>query len=173
MPVSLYLSLIINVAVIISRHGKEVDWWSFGILIHDMLTGAPPFTGTNRKIITDRVIKGKLQLKKYLTPNAKDILQRLLNRNVKKRLGYGPKDAESVKNHRFFTGVDWEQVLKKSQPPPFQPSLKSEDDVSNFDDEFTSKPAVDSPPGVVPSPSVDEVFLGFSFDGGTETRYAD
>jgi len=155
------------------RHGKEVDWWSFGILIHDMLTGAPPFTGTNRKIITERVIKGKLQLKKYLTPNAKDILQRLLNRNVQKRLGYGPKDAESVKSHRFFTGVDWEQVLKKSQPPPFQSSLKSEDDVSNFDDEFTSKPAVDSPPGVVPSPSVDEVFLGFSFDGGTETRHAD
>ena len=37
----------------ISRHGKEVDWWSFGILVHDMLTGAPPFTGGNRKVITE------------------------------------------------------------------------------------------------------------------------
>ena len=53
-----------------SRHGKEVDWWSFGILTHDMLTGNPPFTGNNRKVITERVLKAKLQLKKYLTPNA-------------------------------------------------------------------------------------------------------
>ena len=40
-----------------SRHGKEVDWWSLGILVHDMLVGAPPFTGNNRKIVTDRVLK--------------------------------------------------------------------------------------------------------------------
>ena len=158
---------------IFSRHGKEVDWWSLGILIHDMLTGAPPFTGSNRKIITDKVLKGKLQLKKYLTPDAKDILKRLLNKTVDKRLGHGPKDAAAVKEHRFFSSVNWDEVLERRQPPPFLPCLKSEDDVSNFDDEFTSKPAVDSPPGIVPSPSVDEAFLGFSFDGDTELRDAD
>ena len=133
----------------ISRHGKEVDWWSFGILIHDMLTGAPPYTGNNRKIITERVLKGKLQLKNYLTPNAKDILKKLLNRQVEKRLGFGDKDATSVKEHRFFSGVQWADVLGRKTQPPFLPLLQSPDDVSNFDDEFTSKPAVDSPPGAI------------------------
>lgn len=156
-----------------SGHGKEVDWWSFGILLHDMLTGAPPFTGNNRKTITDRVIRGKLQLKNYLTPNAKDILKKLLNRNVEKRLGHGEKDAVAVKEHRFFTGVKWQDVLDKKLPPPFLPLLKSADDVSNFDDEFTSKPPVDSPPGMVPSPSVDDAFLGFSFEGDFEPRDVD
>jgi len=155
------------------RHGKEVDWWSFGILIHDMLTGAPPFTGNNRKTITDRVLKGKLQLKNYLTPDAKDILKKLLNRNVEKRLGFGARDALAVKEHRFFTGVKWNEVLERKQAPPFLPQLKGEDDVSNFDDEFTSKPAIDSPPGVAPSPTVDDAFLGFSFDGDIELRDAD
>ena len=131
-----------------SRHGKEVDWWSFGILIHDMLTGAPPFTGNNRKIITDRVLKGKLQLKNYLTPNAKDILKKLLSRQVEKRLGFGEKDAVALKEHRFFSGVKWSDVLERKTQPPFLPVLKSPDDVSNFDDEFTSKPAIDSPPGM-------------------------
>lgn len=155
------------------RHGKEVDWWSFGILIHDMLTGSPPFTGNNRKTITDRVLRGKLQLKNYLTPNAKDIIKRLLNRTVEKRLGAGERDALAIKEHRFFTGVSWDQVLERRVAPPFLPQLSGEDDVSNFDDEFTSKPAIDSPPGVVPSPSVDDAFLGFSFDGDVEHRDAD
>jgi len=155
------------------RHGKEVDWWSFGILIHDMLTGSPPFTGNNRKTITDRVLRGKLQLKNYLTPNAKDIIKRLLNRSVEKRLGAGERDALAIKEHRFFTGVSWDQVLERRVAPPFLPQLSGDDDVSNFDDEFTSKPAIDSPPGVVPSPSVDDAFLGFSFDGDVELRDAD
>lgn len=155
------------------RHGKEVDWWSFGILIHDMLTGAPPFTGTNRKTITERVLKGKLQLKNYLTPNAKDILKKLLNRTVDKRLGAGDRDALAVREHRFFSGVKWNEVLERKMAPPFMPLLKSEDDVSNFDEEFTSRPAIDSPPGVTPSPTVDDSFLGFSFDGDVELRDAD
>jgi len=156
-----------------SGHGKEVDWWSFGILTHDMLTGAPPFTGNNRKTITERVLKSKLQLKKYLTPNAKDLLKKLLSKQVENRLGYGDGDAQAVKDHKFFTGVDWDQVLARKTQPPFLPNLRSEDDVSNFDDEFTSKPAIDSPAGPIPSQSVDDVFMGFSYDGCPELREAD
>jgi len=148
-----------------SGHGKEVDWWSLGILTHDMLTGSPPFTGKNRKTVTERVLRGKLQLRKYLTPNAKDMLTRLLNRKVENRLGYGEKDAEAIKSHRFFTGVDWEAVLARRGPkPPFTPKLVGDDDVSNFDPEFTSKAPYDSPPGSV-SNSVDELFMGFSYNG--------
>merc|ERR1712059_179778 len=77
-----------------SGHGKEVDWWSLGILAHDMLTGAPPFTGTNRKIITERVLKSKLQLKKYLTPNAKDLLRKLLNKQADQRRQTGQTDRQ-------------------------------------------------------------------------------
>jgi len=155
------------------RHGKEVDWWSFGILAHDMLTGAPPFTGGNRKVITDRVLKSKLQLKKYLTPNAKDLLKKLLHKQAENRLGFGEKDSEAVKSHKFFAGVNWDHVLSKKTSPPFLPLLKSEDDFSNFDDEFTSKPAIDSPAGPMPSQSVEDVFLGFSYDGSLEVRDAD
>jgi len=138
-----------------------------------MLTGAPPFTGGNRKVITDRVLKSKLQLKKYLTPNAKDLLKKLLQKQAENRLGFGEKDSEAVKAHKFFAGVDWDHVLSKKTSPPFLPLLKSEDDFSNFDDEFTSKPAIDSPAGPLPSQSVEDVFLGFSYDGSQELRDAD
>jgi len=146
------------------RHGKEVDWWSFGILVHDMLTGSPPFTGNNRKIVTERVLKAKLQLKKYLTPDAKDILKKLLNRKVEARLGFGERDALPIKEHRFFSSVNWDDVFERKTTPPFKPVLRGDDDVSNFDEEFTSKPPFDSPLGSI-SDSVSELFLGFSFSG--------
>lgn len=145
------------------RHGKEVDWWSFGILAHDMLTGGPPFTGNNRKIITERVLRSKLKLKNYLTPDAKDILRKLLQKKVEDRLGHGEDDANAIKNHRFFSTVKWEDILARKCQPPFFPALRSEDDFSNFSDEFTSQPPFDSPAGPLPSQSVDDVFQGFSY----------
>jgi len=150
-----------------SGHGKEVDWWSLGILVHDMLVGSPPFTGNNRKIITERVLKGKLQLKKYLTPDAKDILTKLLKLKIENRLGFGPEDAKGIKSHRFFSAVKWEDVINRRTEPPFKPVLRSEDDFSNFDEVFTMKPPFDSPPGSI-SDSVSELFIGFSYGGSPQ-----
>jgi len=149
------------------RHGKEVDWWSLGILVHDMLVGSPPFTGNNRKIITERVLKGKLQLKKYLTPDAKDILTKLLKLKIENRLGFGPEDAKGIKSHRFFSAVKWDDVINRRTEPPFKPVLRSEDDFSNFDEVFTMKPPFDSPPGSI-SDSVSELFIGFSYGGSPQ-----
>jgi p70 ribosomal S6 kinase len=146
------------------RHGKEVDWWSFGILTYDIMTGAPPFTGNNRKIISDKVVRQKLTLKKYLTPDAKDILTKLLNKKPELRLGSGERDGDAVMSHRFFSKVDWTAVVERRLEPPFKPLLKTEDDFSMFDKEFTSKPPFDSPLVSV-TDSVSEMFVGFSFNG--------
>ena len=70
-------------------------------MIHDMLTGSPPFTGSNRKMIADKVMKGKFTMKVYLTPNAKDILRKLLKKNPDQRLGSGTMDGEAVRQNRW------------------------------------------------------------------------
>ena len=52
-------------------HGKAVDWWSLGALFYDMLNGSPPFSSTNRKKTIEKILKAKLYLPVFFTPNAK------------------------------------------------------------------------------------------------------
>uniref|UniRef100_A0A8C8K394 protein kinase C n=1 Tax=Oncorhynchus tshawytscha TaxID=74940 RepID=A0A8C8K394_ONCTS len=70
----------------------------------------------------------------------------LLRRNPERRLGSGEKDADEIKKQPFFRGLDWEALLQRKLPPPFVPSIKGREDVSNFDEEFTAEPPTLTPP---------------------------
>ena len=65
-----------------------------------------------------------------------------LQRDVDKRLGCGGQGAEELKNHPFFTGVDWVQVYQQKYPPPLIPprgEVNAADafDIGSFDEEDT------------------------------------
>ncbi|KAK4875456.1 hypothetical protein RN001_011878 [Aquatica leii] len=146
-----------------SGHGKEVDWWSLGALMYDMLTGAPPFTAENRKKTIEKILKGKLNLPLYLTADARDLIRKLLKRQVSVRLGAPPADALAVKQHHFFKHISWDDVLSRKLEPPFKPSLSSDDDVSQFDTKFTEQTPVDSPEEWTLSESANMIFQGFTY----------
>ncbi|XP_014676485.1 PREDICTED: ribosomal protein S6 kinase beta-1-like, partial [Priapulus caudatus] len=146
-----------------SGHGKAVDWWSLGALMYDMLTGAPPFTAENRKKTIDKILKAKLNLPPYLTQDARDLLKKLLKRQVGARLGSGPEDAKPIKAHSFFRHVNWADVISRRMEPPFKPALIGDDDVSQFDTKFTKQTPVDSPVDSSLSESAQQVFFGFTY----------
>ncbi|XP_025836202.1 ribosomal protein S6 kinase beta-1-like isoform X1 [Agrilus planipennis] len=146
-----------------SGHGKEVDWWSLGALMYDMLTGAPPFTAENRKRTIEKILKGKLILPQYLTADARDLIRKLLKRQVLARLGSSPGDADGIKQHQFFKHINWNDVLTRKLEPPFKPSLASEDDVSQFDTKFTKQTPIDSPDESTLSESANMIFQGFTY----------
>ena len=53
------------------------------------------------------------------------------------RLGSSPRDLEDIKEHAFFAGLDWERVLSKEVEVPFKPVVLNQEDVGNFEDNFT------------------------------------
>lgn len=106
-----------------SGHGKAVDWWSLGALMYDMLTGNPPFSAENRKKTIETILKGKLNLPAYLTPDARDLIRRLMKRQVSQRLGSGPGDGLEVRSHPFFKNVNWKDVFERHLEPPIKPVL--------------------------------------------------
>ncbi|EKX30749.1 hypothetical protein GUITHDRAFT_149697, partial [Guillardia theta CCMP2712] len=46
--------------VSLRRHGKEADWWSLGILIHEMLCGYPPFFDSQPPGLYDKITREEI-----------------------------------------------------------------------------------------------------------------
>lgn len=91
--------------------------------MYDMLTGNPPFSAENRKKTIETILKGKLNLPAYLTPDARDLIRRLMKRQVSQRLGSGPSDGLEVRSHPFFKNVNWKDVFERRLEPPIKPVL--------------------------------------------------
>jgi len=49
------------------------------------------------------------------------------------RIGAGPYGINEIKNHRFFSDIDWESLASKKIKPPFVPKIESLSDISNID----------------------------------------
>ena len=81
-------------------HDKGVDWWALGILIYEMLVGYPPFFDENPFLISQKILTEKIKWPRNINAAAKDLIEKLLERDRTKRLGSTVDGAEAVKNHR-------------------------------------------------------------------------
>ncbi|TNN55139.1 Ribosomal protein S6 kinase alpha-2 [Liparis tanakae] len=143
-------------------HTQSADWWSFGVLMFEMLTGSLPFQGKDRKETMAFILKAKLGMPQFLSPEVQSLLRALFKRNPANRLGAGPDGVEEIKRHRFFASLDWIKLYRKELRPPFKPTVGRPEDTFHFDPEFTSRTPTDSP-GVPPSANTHQLFRGFSF----------
>lgn len=125
---------------------RAVDWWGLGVLIFEMLVGESPFSGETEEEVFDSIVNHDVLYPRFLSIEAVAIMRRLLNKNPSRRLGASEKDAEDIKRQAFFRSVNWDLLLARKIEPPFKPSIKSKDDVSNFDEEFTRERPELSPP---------------------------
>jgi len=124
-------------------YGKACDWWSLGAMACDLMTGKPPFGGGNWTKIQQNIMHQKLSLPYFLSPDAKDLLTRLLRKEPKKRLGVGPNDITIIKKHRLFRKIDWKKLEARELEPPIKPLVTNPELAENFAKEFTER-AIDT-----------------------------
>ncbi|KAM7372420.1 hypothetical protein PAMP_009587 [Pampus punctatissimus] len=113
-------------------YGKPVDWWAMGIILYEFLVGCVPFFGDTPEELFGQVITDDIvwpEGDEALPVDAQHLISSLLQTNPLSRLGTG--GAFEVKQHSFFTEVDWNSLLR--QKAEFIPHLESEEDTSYFD----------------------------------------
>lgn len=143
-------------------HGMAADWWSVGILLYEMLTGAPPFRAKSRTLLQKKITGEKIKYPPFLGAQAHKLLQGLLQRDEARRLGAGPTGAAAVQQHDFFKGLNWKRLLAKEIPAPFRPAVAGDRCTANFDEMWTSMPALDSPTST-PEAAEGDPFQGYTY----------
>jgi len=125
--------------IIIDRdigHGKSVDIWAFGIVMFILLLHESPFYSENTKELLDMILHQELiwdWYKESISPEALDLLQNLLIKDPTHRIGCGPRGIQEIKDHPFFNGVCWDDIIQLKARPFLRPKLRIAERASQQD----------------------------------------
>eukprot|EP01024_Parvocaulis_polyphysoides_P025803 TRINITY_DN2345_c1_g1_i1.p1 TRINITY_DN2345_c1_g1~~TRINITY_DN2345_c1_g1_i1.p1 ORF type:complete len:343 (-),score=41.49 TRINITY_DN2345_c1_g1_i1:302-1330(-) len=139
-------------------HSKAVDWWALGVLIFEMVAGYPPFYDDDPVRTYKKIITMKYEFPKHFSSPIRDLVNKLLQADLTRRLGNLANAAVDIKKHPWFKGINWESLVRMTSNGPIRPKVKSADDTSNFDDYSSLGPLK---PGPELKPSQQALFKEF------------
>jgi len=102
-----------------TKQTSAVDWWSFGILLFQLLFGETPFRDIDMESTFEKIKKSELRFpnSRPLSRECKSLVRSLLARKASERLG--ANGAKEVMAHPFFRGVDWRLRQYMERPPAY------------------------------------------------------
>jgi len=123
-----------------TEYGKAVDWWSLGVFIYEILVGVTPFCckSNDENKIMENILNKPVSFpvkNVILSAEAKDLITKLLEKDPEMRLG-----AKEVKEHEWFSDIDWNLVLERRMKAPWKPGKVVEcNEISSLESVLSSE----------------------------------
>ncbi|KAI1504458.1 hypothetical protein F5X99DRAFT_41784 [Biscogniauxia marginata] len=122
-----------------SRQDETSDWWSVGCIMFEFLYGFPPFHASEAEHVFENILARKIMWPDepdYVSPEAKDLMNKLLCIDPQQRLGANREDkyasgGEEIRNHPWFAGMNWDTLLQDEAQ--FVPEPENPEDTEYFD----------------------------------------
>jgi protein kinase A len=114
-------------------HDLTVDYWALGVLIYEMVVGAPPFYAEDPMEVYEKILNGNPAMPSFFSRNLTDLLKKLLRSQQTKRLGNTRGGTSAVVKHKWFSSFDWSGLETGEMKAPYKPAVRAKDDVANFD----------------------------------------
>ena len=110
-------------------HDASADFWSYGVLIYELLTGGPPFYSSDKHELKRQILgmdprRFNLAFPPDMPTACRMLLSQLLVREPRLRLGARKQDVAIMKAHPFFGRLDWEKLLRRELPSPLKQSVE-------------------------------------------------
>ncbi|KAK5644501.1 hypothetical protein RI129_005801 [Pyrocoelia pectoralis] len=152
------------------HYNQCVDWWSYGVLLYEMLIGQSPFSGCDEDELFWSICNEKPLIPRYLSTEANSVILLLLEKDANKRLGNKLCPSGDIQDHPFFKPISWERLEARLLDPPFKPKLLHPLDTQYFDKNFTVEKAKLTPIDKNILQSMDQTqFQGFSYTNPNAT----
>lgn len=122
--------------IILNRgHDYSCDYWSLGVLMFELLTGAPPFTSDEPMKTYNIILRGidAVDFPRTISQKAQNLIKKLCRDNLSERLGYQKGGISDIMKHKWFDGFNWFGLRSRTLPAPYVPKINSPLDTSNFD----------------------------------------
>ncbi|XP_068897768.1 putative protein kinase C delta type homolog isoform X3 [Tenebrio molitor] len=152
------------------HYNQCVDWWSFGVLLYEMLIGQSPFSGCDEDELFWSICNEKPVIPRFLTAEASAVLLLFLEKDANKRLGNRFCPSGDIQDQPFFKPILWDRLETRLLEPPFKPKLQHPLDTQYFDRTFTTEKAKLTPIEQNILQSMDQTqFQGFSYTNPNAT----
>jgi serine/threonine kinase 38 len=113
-------------------YGQEIDWWSIGVILFEMMVGYPPFFSDSPSDTCQKIIKWEKYFNIPTDAKLSSVAQNFIKSLVcacDKRLGN--HGIDEIKKHQFFKNFDWKNISKMKAP--FIPAIINDWDTKYFD----------------------------------------
>jgi len=117
-------------------HTSALDWWTWGVLLYELMCGVPPFEA-DRPMSTYRKVLEGIELVAFpeqCEGVVGDLIRKLLDQEPSLRLPMRPGGTQNIKDHPWFDGFSWPHLEKRTMEAPYLPTVKNKRDLTNFSD---------------------------------------